>query len=77
MGIRKITPCTFMCFVESSKGDDKEGGRVFPSVNQVRKGPFCVTVTSQTLDEAEPRGKTLDHRTDTVGVGVTHVLTCK
>lgn len=68
---------TFMCLVESSKGDDKEGSRVFPSVDQVRKGSFGVTVTSQTLDEAEPRRKTLDHRTDTVGVGVTHVFTCE
>lgn len=67
---------TFVCAVESSEGDDKERRWVFPSVNQVREGPFGVTVTSQTLDKSEPRRKTLDHRTDTVGVGITHIFTC-
>lgn len=65
-----------MCAVEGGKGDDKERSGVFPGVDQVREGPFGVAVTSQTLDETEPGGKTLDDRADAVGVGVTHVFTC-
>lgn len=42
----------------------------------MREGPFGVTVTSQTLDKSEPSRKTLDHRPDTIGVGVTHIFTC-
>lgn len=67
---------TFMCAVQGSEGDNKEGSGVFPSVNQVREGPLGVTVTSQTLDESEPSRKTLDHGADTIGVGITHIFTC-
>lgn len=66
---------TFMCAVKGGEGDNKEGSGVFPSINQMRKGPFGVTVTAQTLDKSEPSRKTLDHRTDAIGVGVTHVFT--
>lgn len=66
-----------MCVVKGSEGDNKEGCGVFPSVNQVREGPFGVTVAPQTLDETEPSRKTLDHCTDTIGVGITHIFTCK
>lgn len=61
-----------MCAVQGREGDDKEGSGVFPSINQVREGPLGVTVTSKTLDESEPSRKTLDHRTDAIGVGITH-----
>lgn len=64
-----------MGLVESSKSNNKEGCWVFPCINQVRKGPFGVTITAETLDESEPGRKTLDHRTDTIGVGVTHIFT--
>lgn len=46
--------------VESGEGDDKEGGRIFPSIHQVREGSLGVTVTPQALTEAEPGGQTLD-----------------
>lgn len=64
-----------MCAVEGREGDNKEGSGVFPSIHQVREGPLGVTVTPQTLDEAEPRRETLDHSSDPVGVGVAHVFT--
>lgn len=64
-----------MSGVEGSKGDDKEGGRVFPSIHQVREGSLGVTVTPQALDEAEPGGQTLDDGAETVRVGVAHVFT--
>lgn len=66
---------TFMCAVQGSKGDNKEGSGVFPCVNQVREGPFGVTVTPQALDESEPGRKTLDDGTDAIGVGITHIFT--
>lgn len=65
---------TFVCAVEGSKGDYKEGCRVFPSVDQVRKSPFGVTVPPETLDKTEPRRKALDDRTNAVGVGITDVF---
>lgn len=43
----------------------------------MREGPLGVTVTSQTLDESEPSRKTLNHRTDAIGVGITHISTCR
>lgn len=61
-----------MCGVEGGKGDNKEGGRIFPSVHQVREGPLCVTVTPQALDETQPSRQTLDDGTETVGVAVAH-----
>lgn len=60
--------------IERRKGDDKEGGRIFPSIHQVREGPLGVTVTPQALNEAEPGGQTLDDGTQTVGVAVAHVV---
>lgn len=65
---------TSVCGVERGKGDDKEGGRIFPSIHQVREGPFGVTVTPQALDEAEPGGQTLDDGSQTVRVAVAHVV---
>lgn len=67
---------TFMCFVQGGEGDDKEGGGVLPGVDEVREGSLGVPVTSQTLDEAEPGGKTLDDGADAVRVRVAHVFTC-
>lgn len=43
-----------MCVVKGSEGDNKEGSRVFPSIDQVREGPLGVTITSQALDESKP-----------------------
>lgn len=63
-----------MCGVEGGKGDNKEGGRIFPGVHQVREGPLCVTVTPQALDETQPSRQTLDDGTETVGVAVAHEL---
>lgn len=57
---------TSVCGVERGKGDDEEGGRVFPSIHQVREGPLGVTVTPQALDEAEPGGQALDDGAQTV-----------
>lgn len=57
---------TSVCGVECSKGDDKEGGRIFPSIHQVREGSLGVTVTPQALNEAEPGGQTLDDGAQTV-----------
>lgn len=65
---------TFVCAVEGGEGDNKEGCRVLPSINQMRKSPFGVPVTSQTLGKSKPRWETLDDSTDAVGVGVTHAL---
>ncbi|TNN89274.1 hypothetical protein EYF80_000562 [Liparis tanakae] len=45
---------------ECGKGDDKEGGRIFPSIHQA-------------LNEAEPGGQTLDDGPQTVGVAVAYV----
>lgn len=56
-----ISVCpTSVCGVKRSEGNDKEGGRIFPSIHQVREGSLRVTVTPQALDEAEPSGQTLD-----------------
>lgn len=66
-----------MCVVKGSEGDNKEGSRVFPSIDQVREGPFGVTITSQALDESKPGRETLDHCTDPIGVGITNVSTCR
>ncbi len=63
-----------MCGVERREGDDKEGGRVFPSIHQVREGPLGVAVTPQALDEAEPGGQTLDDGAQTVRVAVAYVV---
>lgn len=63
-----------MCGVECGEGNDKEGGRIFSSIHQVREGPLGVTVTPQALDEAEPGGQTLDDGTKTVRVAVTYVV---
>lgn len=68
---------TFMCVVKGGEGDDKERSGVFPSVDQVREGPLGVAVPSQALDESKPGRKTLDHRPDPVGVGITNVSTCR
>lgn len=65
-----------MCAVQRSKGDNKERSGVFPSVDQVREGPLGVAITSQALDESKPGGKTLDHCTHAVGVGITNVSPC-
>lgn len=57
---------TSVCRVERSKGDNKEGGRIFPSIHQVWESPLGVTVTPQALDEAQPGGQTLDDGTQTI-----------
>lgn len=69
--------CTFVCVVKGGKGDDEEGGGVFPSVDQVREGPLGVAVTPQALDEPKPGRKTLDDCSHPIGVGVTHVSPCR
>lgn len=69
--------CTFMCVVKGSEGDNKEGSRVFPSINQVREGPVGVAITSQALDKSKPGRKTLDHCADPIGVGITNIFTCR
>ena len=61
--------------VECCKGDDKESCGIFPSIHQVRKGPLGVTVTPQTLDEAEPGGQTLDDGAQPIRVAVVYVVT--
>lgn len=66
-----------MCVVKGGEGDDKERSGVFPSIDQVREGPLGVAVPSQALDESKPGRKTLDHRPDPVGVGITNVSTCR
>lgn len=63
-----------MCGIECSKGDNKEGGGIFPSIHQVREGPLGVTITPQALDEAEPGGQTLDDGAQTVRVTVAYVV---
>lgn len=63
-----------MCGVERSEGDNKEGGRIFPGVHQVREGPLGVAIAPQALDEAEPGGQTLDDGTQTVRVAVADVV---
>ena len=55
-----------MSSIKSREGDDKEGGGIFSGINQVWEGPFGVTVTPQTLDEAEPGRQTLDDGAQTV-----------
>lgn len=65
---------TSVCGVECSEGDDKEGGRIFPSIHQVREGPLSVTVTPQALDEAQPGGQTLDDGAQAVRVAVAYVV---
>lgn len=66
-----------MCVVKGSEGDNKEGSRVFPSINQVREGPVGVAITSQALDKSKPGRKTLDHCADPIGVGITNISTCR
>lgn len=64
-----------MCAVEGGEGNSEEGGGIFASINQMREGPLGVTVTAQTLDESEPRRKTLDHRPNAIRVRVAHIVT--
>ena len=57
---------TFVSGVERGEENHKECGGVFAGVDDVRKDETCVTVTPDTLGEAEPGGETGDQGPDTV-----------
>lgn len=63
-----------MCSIEGCKGDDEEGGGIFPSIHQVWESPLGVAVTPQALDETDPGGQTLDDGAQAVRVAVAHVI---
>lgn len=66
-----------MSAVKGCKCHHEEGGGVFASINQMRKGPFGVTVTAQALDKTQPSRDALDNCSHAVGVAVTNLITCK
>lgn len=72
LSVKKQALLTFVSVVESSEGDHKEGGGVFPSIHQVGEGSLGVTVTAQALHEAEPGWQALDHGSQAVRIAVTH-----
>lgn len=66
---------TSVGLVECRKSHHEEGGRVFPSVNQVREGALRVPVAPQALHKAEPGWQTLDDGPHAIGIRV--ACTCE
>lgn len=69
-----VLSLTVVCGVEGCESDDKEGGGVFASIDQVWEGPLGVAVTPQALDETKPGGQTLDDGAQAVPVLVANVV---
>lgn len=63
-----------MIGTKCGKNDNKECGRIFTGIDQMRKGLFGITISSQTLSKSKPGGQTIYNWSN--GEIRFHTLTC-